>query len=374
MGVASATTVGATTAGAPTSPTAIEWGASLVPPETPPRAIADDVRRHIGTMPGWVPFCARVPWVARAISRIVANPFVAIRPELTDLIAMIVSQDNSCRYCYGATRALLQIHGYTESYITQLERDFHVAELRPGERAALELARRVSRGHPRPGRADFEEAARAGLGRDTLVEIATMAAACGFSNRVLTLLAMPPQGLESLVHSRLFRFIRPFVAWRMRAFKPPVPPPLGRNEGFASDLIAALTPSPSAAVIRGVVDEAWASEVLPRRTKALLFLVVARALGCPHIERDARRLLAQEGLSDADLDAVLAHLAAPGLDAREERLVPFARETVRYHPATVQDRLRTVMAGASPAEVVEAAGVLALANALSRVSVVLDAC
>ena len=60
--------------------------------------------------------------------------------------------------------------------------------------------------------------------------------------------------------------------------------------------------------------------------------------------------------------------------SREARLVPFARETVRYQPAAIQRRMRELARGLSPEEVLEAVGIAALANAVCRMSVVIDAC
>jgi len=55
-------------------------------------------------------------------------------------------------------------------------------------------------------------------------------------------------------------------------------------------------------------------------------------------------------------------------------LVPFARETVRYQHADIQRRMREVTAGMRPAEIVELVGVVSLANAVGRLSVLLDVC
>ena len=41
------------------------------------------------------------------MASLIANPFTALPPELTDRIHLVVSQDNSCRYCYGTQRAVL---------------------------------------------------------------------------------------------------------------------------------------------------------------------------------------------------------------------------------------------------------------------------
>ena len=59
-----------------------------------------------------------------------------------------------------------------------------------------------------------------------------------------------------------------------------------------------------------------------------------------YAEEEVRAPLAREGIGPDDLAEILTTLASPRLDARERRLVPFARETVRYQAAAIQSRLR----------------------------------
>src|SRR5204863_291026 len=139
--------------------------------------------------------------------------------------------------------------------------------------------------------------------------------------------------------------VRPLLAWRMRPrLRAPEPAPRP-DDGPCAAVVAALDGSPAAGVLRRAIDGAWASDVLPRRTKTLMLAVIARALGCAHGEHEARRFLAAEGLAPGQLDEILANLGSPRLDAREARLVPFARETVRYQPAVIQRRMRELAHG-----------------------------
>ena len=110
---------------------------------------------------------------------------------------------------------------------------------------------------------------------------------------------------------------------------------------------------------------------------ALAAVVVALFLWLGHTRRTAAALeerLAAEGLAPGELDGILANLGSPRLDAREARLVPFARETVRYQPAVIQRRMRELARGLSPEEILEVVGIAALANAVCRMSVAIDAC
>ena len=351
----------------------MEWEESLLPPVPVPADLEAYVRRQFGVVPGWLARVAPAPWLARAWAALVRSPVAHLPPALCDLVALVVSQDNSCRYCFGAQRAVLRLLGYREAYIARLERDFLVAELSAADQAALDFARRVSRADPRPSRPDRERLAAAGFSAPAVAELTFTAAATIFANRIATLLALPPEPLEKMVDRPLVRLLRPLIARRLR--KPPRgPEPLPQpNDGPYAPVVAALDGAPAARVLRRAIDDAWASEVLPRRTKTLVFAVVARALGCARSEVESRVALEREGLGARDVDEVLATLASARLDAREARLVPFARETVRYHRTVpIQRRMREVARGLEPAETLEAIGVVALANAVCRLSVLLD--
>ncbi|TMA76324.1 MAG: hypothetical protein E6J72_16905 [Deltaproteobacteria bacterium] len=404
------------------------WGECLVPAVVPPPAMAAEVRRAIGAVPGWVPRIAPVPWLVRAFTEFATKPFAYAPARLSDLVALVVSQDNSCRYCYGVQRSLFKIFGYDDDMIARLERDFHLAGLAETERIALDFARKLSRANPRPARRDYEELERAGLARTVIAEVAFGVATGTILNRTATFLALPPEAaLESIPKWPLFRLMRPLIAWRMRR-APRSPLPLADADGgFGGRVVAALGDAPGATILRRTIDEALRSEILPRRTKALLFAVVAKVLACDYCERETRTMLRAEGFpgatilrrtidealrseilprrtkallfavvakvlacdyceretrtmlraegfDDATIDEVLANLGSPRLDEREAMLVPFARETVRYQHADIQRRMREVTVGMRPAEIVELVGVVSLANAVGRLSVLLDVC
>jgi len=351
----------------------MEWGECLVPVGPVPPALAAEARRVFGTVPPWVGRSAACPWVVRVITEMIQKPVAYASPALCDLVSLVVSQDNSCRYCYGTQRAVLRIHGYSDAYVDALLGDFNVGDLSPADRAALEFVRRMTRANPLPGRAEFEEVVNAGIGRLAAAEIAAVAALSNFSNRLATLIALPPDPIEQFVRGPLFRVMRPLIAWKMRsrAKSPePVPEP---NDGLFAPISSALGGSPYARVFRSVIDDAFASDILPRRTKLLAIAVVARAIGCSPVEREVGHALAEEGLAPEQLGDVLRTLGGASLDAREARLVPFARETVRYDPTAIQRRFRDVSRDLTPAEILEAGGVVALGNAICRLSIVLDA-
>ena len=359
---------------------ASEWGECLIPQGPVLPELEAEIRRHLGATPDWVGRLTVCPWLGFTCAELFGRPVAHLDEQLWELIALVVSRDNSCRYCYGIQRALFKVFGRSDEYLDRLERDFHSVALSPQTRAALTFARKISRADPRPRAEDFSELTRAGFSRTAIAEIAFTAAANVFMNRFATLLALPSESIEMVAASPIFRFVRPLMILRMglvRRLQPPprAPEPLPRlGDGPGAAAIAALGDSPAAPALERWLMRAWSSDVLPRRTKGLMAAVIARALGCANGETEARRALAAEGVSDSDVDEILSNLGSPSLDAREARLVPFARDTVRYQPSVIQRRAREACADLSPAEIIEVVGVTALMNAVSRLTVLLALC
>lgn len=267
----------------------------------------------------------------------------------------------------------LAILGYDDDTIRRLERDSHVLDLGPPERAALDYGRKLSRANPRPGRAEYEDLLRLGFSPAAIAEIGAVVAGTTFLNRVATLVAFPPEPFESMTERLFFRILRPFLAWQMRPRHLVAAPPGASNAGPLAAILAPLAGSPTAAGLQRAIDDAWSATALPRRTKALVWGVIGRALGCERSVGEAARMLADVGFSHTDVDDVLANLGSPRLDAREARLVPFARETVRCQPATIQKRLRELATGFDVDALLDVVGIVALANAVGRLSVLADA-
>ncbi len=352
-----------------------QWSASWLQPVPVPDELRAALRKFTGgTIPVWASHLAPVPWVVRAfvcgLDKTVAYTPVA----LWDLIAFVVSQDNACRYCYGATRTILTILGYGDDAIDRLERDIELADLTSAEQAALRFARKLSQANPPVDAADLGALAAAGYTTQAIAEIAYVAAFSGYGNRVATAFALPPDRFERILEHPLRRLVRPVLARHFRGRRrPPTAPPFPNPPPFA-DVVTMLGGSPTAHRVRAMLDDAFASPVLPRRTKLLEFAVVGRALECRWAENEAKRALGAEGWTEAAVDDVLAHLASPELDARERLLVPFARETVRYRSLAFQERTRALAAHVPLPELIEAVGTAAVANAVARIAILLDPC
>jgi AhpD family alkylhydroperoxidase len=294
---------------------------------------------------------------------------VHLDPELADLIGMAVSRDNACRYCFAATRAFLRVLGMPESRIERLEQEMLTGEFDARERAALEFARRVSHSNPLPEPRDQEPLRAAGFEEGEITEILGVIFLHLFFNRLSTIAALPPYGMEALPDRWTVRLARPLVALSLRRVRKrarPEPLEPGEEAGPFAPAVKALDGLPMARAMRRTLDAMFTSGALPARCKALVFAVVGRALGCAASELEARSLLAGEGLADGEFDRVLDHLASLRLDDVESLAIPFARETVWYEPARIQRRARGLKDRLSREQLIELTATVAIANATCR--------
>ncbi len=354
----------------------IEWGECLLEPHPDPE-MTRYIRGRIGQVPDYLDYFTPVPWVARLCLyfHLPSLGLVHIDARLGELISLVVSQDNSCRYCFAAGRAFLHILGLPAASIRAVEQDLLTAHLDRREQLALDFARRLSRMSPPPAPREMDALRAAGWSAPATGEIVFVAGLAVLANRFATLPAIPTAGIERLARSRLLRLLAPLLRRRMaRRSKRLDAASVARGASAApfSRTVIALGSLPVAGALKTILEEAWQSPVLPARAKALAFAVIARALGSTAIELEARNLLQQNGLSPAQLDTVLDHLGSPALDAVESVIAPFARDTVRYETSAIQRRSRTVQAILGPAQFIELVGITALANCVCRMATVLD--
>jgi len=352
----------------------IDWEACLLESRSDP-AFERRFRRETGRPVGAVGYLSGIPWVNETFVsfNIDITKQISIDANLAALLGLIVSQDNSCRFCFAETRAMLRILGMPQTRIAHLEQDLLTEEFDDRERAALEFARCVSRANPLPTESDLDLMRAVGYDEIQILEVASIVGLYVFFNRLTTLFALPPYRIEQLPERWYFRIFRPFLARALRrTLRTARPEPLkpDEREGILSRVVVGLDGLPFARSLRRNLDGMWDSPLLSRRTKALVIAVVARALGCPTLEKELTELVADEGLKDEQITEVLAHLTSSALDPVERIAVPFARETVWYEPAQVQRRGREIMKELSREQFVELAAVASLANMVCRLGIV----
>jgi len=355
----------------------VAWETSLVEPGHD-RAMEAYARRRLGMPHITVRYFLAAPWVARAAVdlHVEFGLLLKLDQRTADLIGLVVSQENSCRFCYAIVRSTLWLQGMDAERIRRVEQDFGRADLAPRAQAAIAYARAQSRSGPAGALAAWQTLRDAGIDTLEAKEIAFTVAVSDFNNRTHTMVAVPYLPAERMPEHALTRLLRPVIdrvlsKHRSRgqpAAAPPADPslPYGR-------LIAAFAGSPIAAALQRLLGEMWASPLLSRRCKLLMFAVVSRGLPCEVCELEITRALQREGLAAEAVERILGRLDAPELDATERRLLPLARETLWYEPAVLQRRVRALRDALSPPQLIEAIGVAALANALCRMSAVVIA-
>jgi alkylhydroperoxidase family enzyme len=351
---------------------AVEWEACILEPVRNPQA-ERYLRKTVGIVPPLARYFLQSTWLTHAFPAIgLTVPLRHVSAELTEMIALVVSQDNSCRYCYTATRSNMRILGFPEARIRRLEEN-HLSDLSPIDVAALDFARCVSHAAPLATAAEWQPLLTLGVSPEAIKEIALIAAVGVFFNRTATLPALPPDEMD-LAGRWYVRLLRPLVARMMRPSRTTEQTPLtpAQRQGPFAAIVNALDGLVGAVRLRGVIDAAFDSGVLERRTKALIFAIVARGIGCAVSEAEARRLLAAEGESPAAIEQALSHLSGPGLTAIDAAAAALARESIWVRPAQAQRHLRSLRDLVSAEQFIELIGITALANTVCRLGVVVD--
>jgi alkylhydroperoxidase family enzyme len=97
-------------------------------------------------------------------------------------------------------------------------------------------------------------------------------------------------------------------------------------------------------------------------------------LGCDACEAEAAQALRGEGWTDAEIKHLLTFLTSEKLDAFELRVLRFARETVRYQTRRLQELAQGLATGLERDVLLEIIGLVAYANGLARISILLHQC
>ena len=347
-----------------------DWGDCLVSEVQNPELDAF-AKSEIGLLPPNVRLYYDCPWLARASVRSGKKELSHIPHRLTDLVLLVVSQETSCRYCTGASRFILKAFGYSEDDINTIESDIQASKVSAKEKVALDFARKLARANPRPI-SDIKKLQDAGYSSEEIAELTASISIIVMSTRVSSMLALPVGQIEALDKNIIVKMLRPAIGWFLKRKENHVAPRQLTDvelAGPCSDIIRCLNGTPAAAFFRTTIDEMMASEILPRRAKLLTIAVVAKALDCDFCVDETRASLLKDGFTSDELDTALSFLASEKFDKIEALLVPVARETAHFNRKIVQQKTATFARNVSQAELLEAVGVAALANALCRLSI-----
>jgi AhpD family alkylhydroperoxidase len=347
----------------------VAWEECLLEPR-PDRAMAAYARRRQGIPNPTVGYFAASPWLARAV--IDMHPEYGLLMHLdqntADLVALVVSQENSCRFCYAAVRTLLWAQGMSQARIERLEQQLARDDLPARTAAAIAFARSQSRLGPAHAREAREQLRRAGFSDEEMKEIAFVVANTDFLNRAFTIPAIPTRSVEHMSEQLYMRLLRPLIGRiiRSRHARGNATPPADVPAYPYAGLVRAYAGYPMASILGRTLDEMWSAPHLTRRCKLLMLAVVARGLGCEACAVELRGLLQAEGLGEAAIDQILAHLDSPELESVERLLLHFTRATIWYEPAPLQRRARALRDQLPGPAFLEAIGVASLANGVCR--------
>ena len=317
-----------------------------------------------------VPFetiMARAPWLKPpALSRLAFAP-----PRLADVATFVTTQENACRFCYGALRTTMKLSGYSDERIRDLERDVQLAD--GLTREVVSLSRKLARSTPRPVKEELAALQRLGLDYKAVAEIVFLVGYACYSNRIGTFLSLPPDRkfeaavenpLKRLAFSVAFRF----SPTRTRRVGPSIP---AVADGAFAPIVKALPDSPAAAWFAGLLRACFSAPAIPRRTKLLMLAVIARTLGCPFCEQAACADMTGTGLDRSEFTRIVDSLSGPGVGPQDALLLEWARETVRYEPGPIQKRTRALAASVGTDVMLEAVATAALSNTAVRLAMLL---
>src|SRR5262245_34962445 len=150
-------------------------------------------RRRMGLPNAAVRYYAVVPWVARAAIDI--HPEFGLLMHLdqstADLIGIVVSRENCCRFCFAAVRAVLWFQGMDRERVQRIEQEVARPDLPLPVRSALDYARSQTRTGPVGARQAWATLRGAGISAAEAREIAFTVVVSDFNNRLHTALAIP---------------------------------------------------------------------------------------------------------------------------------------------------------------------------------------
>ena len=351
----------------------IEWHEPLFPSRSDSEFEKEFSARFGGNVPEIYRRVSDVPWLREFCIKIERLRPVFLSPRMMDIGAMVTAQENSCRYCYGATRASMRTLGYSERMISQIERDVQVAGLNELERAFISFCRNLARSNPRPSGKERKNLLELGFSPQAIAEMAAWITGQCFMNRVATIIAAPPlHDYEKMAESLFVRLMRPLLALKPRNHHYVETGAMPEEITHFPHIINALKNLPMAPVLYEALQSAFSPSRLSLLLKLLMFSVVALSLNCKFCQMGVKEKLIEEGLDEEEINTCLSTLTSPRLTPAEENLLAWTRETVHFQAGFIQKRTRELAQEIDQASLLEAIGIASLANSVVRLAVLLE--
>jgi len=179
-------------------------------------------------------------------------------------------------------------------------------------------------------------------------------------------------GFERLSESFMGRVLRPLIAWKIRSSAWVNKEPILDKKGPFEGVMNALSGIPSAVVISEGLEGIFSSKVLSEELKVLMFAVVARSLACSFCHGASATMAIHLGFTEGEFEEAISTLTSPRLNAQEQKLLAWTRETVHYQTGPIQKRTHALSEEIEDEVLLEAIGLAALANSVVRLAVLLE--
>ena len=113
-----------------------------------------------------------------------------------EMIAVVVSQTNNCRYCVTHHGEALRAHVHDESLLDSLKTDFRRSNTTPKDQAMLMYAAKLTRNPSDASKQDITELRRAGFSDEEILGINLITSYFNFANRIVSGLGIPLEPTE----------------------------------------------------------------------------------------------------------------------------------------------------------------------------------
>jgi len=350
----------------------LEWGDPVIPLVENTKWKAE-VKKRLGYIPDALIRVSESQWLRETFLNILLVKVKEFPSHLSDIGGLVISQENACRFCYGVARAQMKVFGYSDKMIAGIEQDMLMSELDQKDRAFISFCRSLARSNPRPTKAERDNLLDVGFSRLEVSEIALYIAKYCFTNRVATFISSPPMyEFERLSDSLLGRLLRPLIARKLRLKVWSSDKPIDEYHGPFSNVIKGLDGIPAAVIFREGLEGAFSSNVLSNELKIMMFGVVARSLGCSFCQKTTKKMAMDLGFSEEEFENSLSTLASSRINAQEQKILVWTRETVQYKTESMQKFLNALAMDVEANVLLEAIGVAALANSIVRLGVLLE--
>ena len=350
----------------------LPWESCLFEPRRN-REFESWLKREVGSAPGWTRYLDSSRWFAKAMTRFQFDQRLvpALDGELPMRVMLVVSQENSCRYCYAMLRMMLRLFGVSEARMQELEQ--HLAdsrELSPRLLAAVRFTRIVNRGNPLHGSAEREALAQTAFSADEIKQLAFLVVSMGMMNRFCTAVALAPQFVESMSSHWLLGIIHPLASRLLQHLPKPRLPSASAQQVLPRfpALVDVYAGSPIARLLEDTLADMWLSQTLGPRDKLLIIATITQGIHCNMCRAEVTRLAAAEGLEAEALFTAIAHLDSAALTEKERVMLEFARESLWYQPQKLQLRAQALHRMVGTSVFVEMLGVVIIANMFTRLA------